>query len=186
MTTPPRFKPCRVARALHGVLCLPQSPFFLIREMCSVAFPKTNLTSTFWLIFSGQKDKPNRPPTTATGTVASAPSGTPPRLSNAASAMWGRAHPQGNVALPLSASLSLSLSLSSSERLVFPLLGWLQQRCIAIYGNDNFDRQPICLWAEWGLVDGQSCRHLPPLSGLSVVSRLMRPTLALLFFFFFF
>lgn len=68
--------------------------------------------------------------------------------------------------------LSLSLSLPS-ERLGSPPLGCLLQPCIAIYANDNFDRQPICLQTARRLVDGQ-CRKRPPLwSGISLVSHFL-------------
>lgn len=111
---------------------------------------------------------------TATGTVACVPSGTPPRLSNAASAMWGRAHPQGNVALVLPRSPTRLSVSSPPPPPPLPCLAWLQQHCIAIYGNDNFDRQPICPWVNGDLLMDSLCKHIPLLSGLSVVSRLMR------------
>lgn len=56
---------------------------------------------------------------------------------------------------------------------LFPLLARLQLRCIAIYGNDNFDRQPICLQTARRLVDGRP----PPPSGISLLSHFLPPTL---------
>lgn len=70
---------------------------------------------------------------------------------------------------------ALSLSLSS-ERLVLPCLAGCSSIASQFMGMTT-DRQPICLQAARGLVDGQSCKHLLSLSGLSTVSHFVRLTL---------
>nr|XP_047924482.1 RING1 and YY1-binding protein isoform X2 [Anser cygnoides] len=67
----------------------------------------------------GQKGKPNLQPTKAFGIVACAPFGTAPKPSNAASAMSGKAPPQGvsgdNTALVSCEPVSKELELTSSQ-----------------------------------------------------------------------
>lgn len=68
--------------------------------------------------------------------------------------MWGRAHPQGNVALPLVWASRFSPAWLAAAALHRNLWEW--QLWSTAYLSVS----------EWGLVDGQSCKHLPPLSGI--------------------